>query len=236
MRQQIDSLPEGVVKQHMGKALAQLETELGMSTATPTGSTTKEQLGAASSTALQSEGQAAQPPAAEPGDETAQLVAQKVSQAAGVQVKGIKVMEHKARLVATYLRLPLSSFNNTVHVKFLLGTRQDALALAIHVIMLLEGFTCYAEEEEKGGPTGFAPPIRAVSPLRLVPSKWNADPANVCLTYRHDQLKGRDIKVGMHVCTDILLFLFPPPLSVKQIKVVIWLCGNRGLILIYSSL
>ena len=72
---------------------------------------------------------------------------------------------------------------------------QDALALALHIILLLEGFICYAEEEEKGGPTGFAPPIRAVPESRLVPAKWNADPSNIGFTYRHSGLPDKDIKV-----------------------------------------
>lgn len=70
------------------------------------------------------------------------------------------------------------------------------MALALHIILLLEGFVCYAEEEEKGGPTGFAPPVRAVPETRLVPSTWNADPLNIALNYRHSGLRDKEMKVS----------------------------------------
>lgn len=96
---------------------------------------------------------------------------------------------------ATYKLLAerLAQVDNSVQVK---GPK-DALALAVHVLLQEEGFVCYGEEEQKGGSTGFAAPIRPVLRSRLVPPRWNADPANVCFTYRHDGLKGRDIKLKM---------------------------------------
>lgn len=72
---------------------------------------------------------------------------------------------------------------------------QDALALAVHVVLMSEGFVAMAAEESGNGPKGFAPPVRPVPESRLLPSGWNADPTAVTLTYRHDHLKGRDIKV-----------------------------------------
>ncbi len=159
MRQQIEGLPAGTVKDHMGKALAQLEAELA---ATVGQETTTTAAAAEKGTPTPPVLPAPTPSAATSGDATYTLLAERLAQAGGgVQVKGNK----------------------------------DALALAVHVVLLAEGFVCYAKEEEKGGPTGFAPPVRAVTPSRLVPATWNADPANVCLTYRHDRLRGRDLKL-----------------------------------------
>lgn len=73
--------------------------------------------------------------------------------------------------------------------------RKDALALAVHLVLLGRGFLCYAEEEEKGGPTGFAPPIRPIPPSRMVPSRWNDDPTNICLAYRHAGLGDREVQL-----------------------------------------
>lgn len=169
MREQVDGLPEGVVKAHMGKALVQLESELGLTTAphTPASASASASAptltAAAMDTSSSSAASSSFPPTAM-GEQsaTAAMLAGHVARAGGVQVKGGK----------------------------------DALALAVHAILLEEGFACYAEEEQKGGgPAGFAAPIRAVPPGKLVPPRWNADPANVCLTYRHDKLKGRDLKV-----------------------------------------
>ncbi len=163
MREQVEGLPEGVVKAHMGKALAQLEAELGLAPAAPAPATAAATAPASSSSA---------PPQVLLGErsETAAVLAGRVAQAGGVAVQGPK----------------------------------DALALAVHAILLEEGFACYAEEEQAGGPTGFAAPVRAVPPSKLVPPRWNADPANVCLTYRHEKLKGRDLKV----CTrDVVSFI-----------------------------
>lgn len=165
MREQIEGLPEGVVKAHMGKALAQLEAELGLASsstaAAATASAPAPMDTSAPSQQPQPQGQVLAEQSA-----TAAMLAARLGQAGGVKVKGSK----------------------------------DALALAVHAIMLKEGFTCFAEEEQKGGPTGFAPPVRAVPPSKLVPAGWNADPANVCLTYRHDRLKGRDLKVCVCIC------------------------------------
>lgn len=163
MRKQIEGLPVGVVKEHMSKALGQLEAELAATgrgeDETGTGKGTlaqgkeeKEAPSASSSTTA----------ASSEGDATYKLLAERLAQAdRNVQVKGPK----------------------------------DSLALAVHVLLLEEGFVCYGEDEQKGSPTGFAPSIRPVSRSRLVPPRWNADPANVCFTYRHDMLKGRDIKL-----------------------------------------
>lgn len=163
MREQIEGLPEGVVKAHMGKALAQLEAELGLasSAATATAPAPAPMDTSVSASSSQQQGQVLAEQSA-----TAAMLAARLGQAGGVKVKG----------------------------------RKDALALAVHAIMLDDGFACFAEEEQKGGPTGFAPPIRAVTPSKLVPAGWNADPANVCLTYRHDRLKGRDLKVYWFMC------------------------------------
>jgi hypothetical protein len=165
MREQIEGLSEGVVKAHMGKALAQLEAELGLAAPAAPAPTSAALAPAQASAASASAASAAPAPATlqvlGEQSETAAMLAGRVARAGGVRVQGPK----------------------------------DALALAVHAILLDEGFTCYAEEEQKGGPTGFAAPIRAVPPSMLVPPKWNADPANVCLTYRHEKLKGRDLKV-----------------------------------------
>lgn len=66
----------------------------------------------------------------------------------------------------------------------------------MHVLLLSEGLVAMAAEERQGGPKGFAPPIRPLPEARLVPSQWNADPTAVAFTYRHDKLRGRDIRVG----------------------------------------
>lgn len=162
MREQIEGLPEGVVKAHMGKALAQLEAELGLAATAPAPAPMDTTAPAPAHHQPQQ-----QPQVLAEQSATAAMLAARLGQAGGVRVKGPK----------------------------------DALALAVHAIMLEEGFACFAEEEQKGGPTGFAPPIRAVPASKLVPPAWNADPANVCLMYRHDRLKGRDLTVGMCVCS-----------------------------------
>lgn len=164
MREQIEGLPEGVVKAHMGKALAQLEAELGLAASTAAAATAPAPAPAPMDTSAPSQQPQPQGQVLAEQSATAAMLAARLGQAGGVKVKGPK----------------------------------DALALAVHAIMLEEGFACFAEEEHKGGPTGFAPPVRAVPLSKLVPAGWNADPANVCLTYRHDRLKGRDLNVCVY--------------------------------------
>ena len=84
------------------------------------------------------------------------------------------------------------------------------MALALHIILLLEGFVCYAEEEERGGPTGFAAPVRAVPESRLVPARWNADPSNIAFNYRHNRLEDKEIKVSKKSLSLGFLFLSLP--------------------------
>lgn len=68
--------------------------------------------------------------------------------------------------------------------------------MAVHALLLREGFSCIAVEEQNGkGPKGFAPPVRVVPENKLVPPRWNADPGACTFQYRHSAKPGKEFQV-----------------------------------------
>lgn len=47
-----------------------------------------------------------------------------------------------------------------------------AAALALHCLLLSEGFVCTGQDDKAGTVKGFAPPVRDVLEDRLVPDRW----------------------------------------------------------------
>lgn len=47
-----------------------------------------------------------------------------------------------------------------------------AAALAVHCLLLSEGFVCTGQDDKAGAVKGFAPPVRDVPEDKLVPDRW----------------------------------------------------------------
>ena len=47
-----------------------------------------------------------------------------------------------------------------------------AAALALHCLLVTEGFVCTGQDDKAGAVKGFAPPVRDVPREKLVPDRW----------------------------------------------------------------
>jgi len=77
-------------------------------------------------------------------------------------------------------------------------SRFEAFVLALHCFMLDEGFVCIEEVQNSSAP-GFAPPLREVSHMKLLPDRWNEDQSSCTLMYKHSS------KIGKHFSLSIVL-------------------------------
>lgn len=88
--------------------------------------------------------------------------------------------------------------------------KQEAIVLAVHALLLREGFSCIAVEEQNGkGPKGFAPPVRVVPESKLVPPRWNADTGACTFQYRHNTKPGKEFQVMMMMIFAFLIASHP---------------------------
>lgn len=66
-----------------------------------------------------------------------------------------------------------------------------AAALALHCLLVSEGFVCTGQDDKAGAIKGFAPPVRDVPEEKLVPDNWDADGAVVSFRYRLPATPGK---------------------------------------------
>ncbi|CAM9243007.1 unnamed protein product [Ectocarpus sp. 4 AP-2014] len=66
-----------------------------------------------------------------------------------------------------------------------------ASALALHCLLLTEGFVCTGQDDKAGAIKGFAAPVRDVPQEKLVPDRWDADLSAVSFRYRRPDCTGK---------------------------------------------
>lgn len=75
------------------------------------------------------------------------------------------------------------------------ANRFQAVLLALHCSMLEAGFVCVAEVPSSV--PGFAPPVREVGPVKLLPDGWNSDPTGCALLYKHAKAAGKQFSFSV---------------------------------------
>eukprot|EP00903_Cladosiphon_okamuranus_P012858 g12012.t2 len=66
-----------------------------------------------------------------------------------------------------------------------------AAALAVHCLLVVEGFVCTGQDDKAGSIKGFAAPVRDVPADKLVPDRWDADQSAVSFRYRRPDKPGK---------------------------------------------
>jgi hypothetical protein len=75
------------------------------------------------------------------------------------------------------------------------SNRFQTVLLALHCSMLEAGFVCVAEVPSSV--PGFAPPVREVGPVKLMPDGWNKDPTGCALLYKHAKAAGKQFSFAV---------------------------------------
>eukprot|EP00752_Nemacystus_decipiens_P007796 g6963.t1 len=174
----VSQLPPGLVKRRMTAALKEVDAEIqaqlwGHLRSTSASNRSRTGTGAACQEEASTQAAAATPAAGVGGAAAAAAAAttEQTLTATDSPTGTVLGMAYRARVT------PRSAFH--------------AAALAVHCLLVVEGFVCTGQDDKAGAIKGFAAPVRDVPLDKLVPDRWDADQSAVSFRYRRPDHPGK---------------------------------------------